>query len=212
MDELLYRCLARLALDAQVMWLIDTSNPVRLAEIGWRRTCTVTGPRDALYYAIGPFGVSPSEFRDGSNNPVFASPGERWRVSIGQVSSASSDNATWNFQIQGPSGTYEASVSGQPTAFQPNRIDVGGENLYDLNDMGVSGHLDPIIRYSNGSYTIMTLDPNVTYVRTNVERYDITHDLMMVGAGEGFFQTFSNIHANETPTTVPEGTPNCATE
>lgn len=197
---------------SQVMWIVHPQTNL-FAEIGWRRTCQAIGPRDTFYMAYGPPGVVPKAFKDGSGAVISGQPGERWNMSIMKDTSSNPQYASWKFQISGPGGTFQHAENTVSTSFAPNRVEVGGENLFDLNDMGVAGHLDPMIRLSNGAFSLMSIEPssNLEIIREAPGRYNISRAFGGGFGNRGYFQVYSDIHGAVNPTEVPEGMPNCAT-
>lgn len=196
---------------SEVLRLVDIPNSTQVA-IGWYRKCTLTGPIDRFFYYAG--GASPREFRDSFGNPVSSTPGDRWDLTM-ERQSFGPDPATreWRFQIDGPGGTFEA-AAGMASGFQPNQLEAGGEALKDLNDLGVSGHLEPTARLANpgsGQKAFMIMSSDVVTVHETLpSRYMIDRAASGGFGGKGWLQTTSDIHRSVSPTAVPTNMVNCS--
>jgi hypothetical protein len=196
---------------AQVMWLVDDSSDY-FAEVGWRRECNGSSARDYAYYAEGRiinnvgYG-NPRVFVDSNWNPVSVSPGERIRVRIMKEGPGEYAQNLWRFQLEKGGSVYEPKAVSISTSFLPKEIHVGGENLYDHHDMGVSGHLETTYKLSNGTQLFL-------YDRSVSTKQDYPRYRIVKGSGgfgnSRYFQTHSNIHVNSpSPTQVPPGTSAC---
>lgn len=193
---------------AQVMWLVDTSNG-RYAEVGWRRECEGDTANDFMYYSYGTYpGGYLQKFVDSSYSVVVPNPGERYRVRISKVGAGSTGYNLWRFQVSrlgsAPIETRSISISAE---FAPDRMDVGGENLFDVHDMGVSGHLEAEYLLGNGS--LLFLNNQTVHRSDRRPRYRIVEGSGGYDASR-YFQTNSNIHlCSPCPTDVPSGVGMC---
>jgi hypothetical protein len=195
---------------SQVMWIIDDEDEgpdpavAAFAEVGHRRLCTINGPRDLLYAAVGAPLAFPREFTG-----ITPRPGERWTMTIGFDAGTN----LWRATVAGPTGTAEQTFAppsvGGGSFTDGNRLEVGGENVGLFHDMGVSGHLEPVYHLTSG------LGPYLFMYEAGILQTDLRsaprYNLVKGGGGFNgmrFFQTQSDIHRIATPT--PGAPANCS--
>jgi|GEM_PF-3874260 hypothetical protein len=198
---------------SEVMWLVDGTSDEWL-EIGWRRECTVLdGPFTYMYYARGnldnngnPHGFPSRFYYRSTSAPVVVYPGERVEVSIERLGPSTEEGYDrWQFKV-GRADAVPGKVT-MPDTFAPTLIQVGGEVLSDMHDLGVAGHLETRYRLSNGTQKFLydqTLADSQYY-----PRYRIVAGTGGFG-GSRYFQNHSNIHVGSpSPTALPYGAEMC---
>lgn len=205
---------------SEVLWLLQSGSPTRWIEVGVRRKCNGDNVQVFPYHTTGVINANgsgsafPARFKDGSGNDVDVDPATRVDVTIkdmGEIVGESSYHE-WRTRISFGGNTFEAKDSMLST-FHPTMVRVGGENVTDLHDMGVTGHLATRYLLSTGSGLVLTfLSDRTVNAHQDAPRYNIRKGAGGFG-GSNYFQVFSNIHVgNPSPTAVPENFVMCTGE
>lgn len=200
---------------SQVMWLFDPGSTARLVEIGVRRQCSGGNVVVKPYYSQGTMisggsaSAFPRYFKNGSVD-VTVNPATRVDVTMKNMGQISGESANrWQFRVSFGGSTYEARAS-VTDAFEPIEIHVGGENMTDLHDMGISGHLNT--RYQLQNQSLLFLKDRTVTVSEDAPRYVIWKGTGGFG-GASYFQTHTDIHTGSpAPTAVPGGFDMCLGE
>lgn len=192
---------------AQVAWLVGTTAQ-ESAEIGVLKRCTLAGVQRVLYYASA---AGMREFRDEFDRPVAARPGQRWRVIVRKTQISSTADLL-SFYAEDTEGNKYQGEETPIAHFTATWAQVGGENLYYQNDMGVSGHLETTATTESDDWTFMYYDPTLTIPNLFAPRYVMVKGSggwgpFGGGAGSYYLQVRSDIHVEATPT--PGADPDC---
>ncbi|MBK6768759.1 MAG: hypothetical protein IPG72_07080 [Ardenticatenales bacterium] len=94
----------------------------------------------------------------------------------------------WQFEVSINGTTFASRPQVMPGSFSPNVIRVGGENMSDLHDMGVSGHLNTRYLLENGANLDLTFLADRTVNKLEDPRYFIDKGSGGFGDSE-YFQT-----------------------
>lgn len=205
---------------SQVMWIIDPptgqSTTTRWLEVGIRKRCDISQSVELRpYWSTGVLngGVGsafPAPFKNGTSD-VSVDPATRVDVHVKKLGFADPNHAQslWQFEVSINGTTFASRPQVMPGSFSPNVIRVGGENMSDLHDMGVSGHLNTRYLLENGANLDLTFLADRTVNKLEDPRYFIDKGSGGFGDSE-YFQTTTDIHHNDpTPTEVPEGFDMC---
>ncbi len=183
---------------ANVLWafaLDEDGGLDGVAEIGWRKICTSSGPKKVFFFAVSRVGiVNDGDYVSGFTPQV----GATYEFTL---KAANDGSGKWTGLITGPGLgdgiQHEKVLSGFDHAMF---VEAGGENYHLMNDMGVVGHKDVRFKLSSGVQKTLISEP--FKLRMEAPRYDIV-------AAHNYFQTRSDIHIGATPTPVAS-TDECA--
>jgi len=194
----------------QNLWIFDTDerNQARnIVEAGWRRICygVPTGsPRLVFFFACCNGQVADQDYlRTNSGEFMLPQIGAAYEFTLEHrtdCDSTTTGNQTgWCLKVTGPGIAIEDEqhwIRVPDSVEHPfsagTYIEVGGEVNHDINDMGVSGHLNP--RFGGGT----PLFGNEDDLGAESSRYGITKG----SHTKSYFQTYSDIHVGATPTPV----------
>lgn len=182
---------------SNVLWIYSVGEDGLdgVAEIGWRKICTANGPQKRFFFGVSRVGiVNDDDYLDANLVPQTGATYEFTLEAKG--------NGRWIGKITGPGLGSGVEISKVLSGFNSgDNIQVGGENMFDVSDMGVVGHKDVRFRLVTGSVFTMI---NQAFDTADVPgRYSII-------AAQNYFQVRSNIHTGPTPTPVIY-TDHCAT-
>jgi hypothetical protein len=196
---------------SEVLWVFRFTPSYDIAEIGWRKMCDGS-PQRRFYFACCDGLVSEQSWFEipGTNPKQYYEPivGATYEVSLA-FEPATVMTGTWKGHISGPDLPVDGKEKVQEGEDFGRYLQVGGENLFLQNDMGVAGHLDTRYVLSDSSVQ------HTMWGQSGVERFQ-TLNRYFIGAGKNpgasgktFYQNYSDIHSLYTPTPVAT-TDHCA--
>lgn len=192
---------------SNVMWIVSEDRSETI-EIGWRRVCTPYGPESRFFFACCNGTVTDSDYwrHPETEEIVEAVSGATYTFTIAFLEDEG-DKGIWLGEVNGPglpNGrlTGEIDLTNVAGDFPGGpSLEVGGENMYKSNDMGVTYFTAPRYLFASDSGVtprLMIGDPDVEMHPGGwapTERYQIFDD------GEAY-SIFTDIHVGPTPTPV----------